>query len=174
MEDIHPDLVHTAAGNKMIGMICMAIAIIIVLIAISISVMFAFNLLPALSEEAKLSITSYAHTGLIAAAVLAAGGWLMLIKSISWFRQSTKIFNESTPVVMHALLKVEIARENKDVLVELTNGENKINICMYYPKWDISELTECEVEVYKTDEPGPIILKTPSGLLWPYPGIVKH
>ena len=175
MEDIHPDLVKTASGNKIIGIICVAIASIIVIAAITISIMFAFNWFPyQLTDYVKTSITFLSHTGLIIAFILYAGAWFLMYRSINWFKQSTKIFNTVEPVKMMAAIKLEKSRENKEVIVILTDDNKKVHLYMYFPAWDIEDLTECEVEVFKSDDNDPIVVKTPNGILWPYPPIVKQ
>lgn len=174
MEDIHPELVNTASANKIIGIICLSVAIIIVLAAISVSVLYAFNFFPPLHETWKEAISNYSQSGLIIAFILGVGAWLMLVKSLNWFRESTKVLTEAEPVKMKAVIKTAESRENKDVNVELTDGEKIIKLCMYYPAWNLEKVSECEVEVFKCNESGPVIIKTSEGILWPYPGIVKQ
>jgi hypothetical protein len=174
MEDIHPELHRIASVNKIIGIICLAIAIILVLAAISISIMYAFNFFSQYSEDLKLAISNYSQSALIVAFILGVGAWLMLVKSLNWFKQSTKVLTEAEPVKMNAVIKTEESKENREVVIELADGEKTIKLYMYYPAWPLEKVSECEVEVFKSDEPGPIIIRTSEGILWPYPGIVKQ
>ncbi len=175
MEDIHSDLVNTASGNKMIGVVCFSVAGVIVLMAVTVSVIFSFHLFPwQLTENEKDLITNYAQSGLIIAIILSIGAWFMMIKSLKWFRLATKIFNEAEPVKMNAIIKSEKTRETKDVEVELADGEKKIVLFMYYPNWDVESLTDSEVDVFKNEENEPIVVKTSMGILWPYPPVVKN
>jgi len=165
MHDIHPDLAGPMRASRIIG------------------VMFAIFTIGTIVLAFALRIPTPVYFGmpihrwiiLLDAVVMAILGWVLAWSRPAWYRRATELLESAPPRLMCVTLRLEPGGENspptlKALLRPAGAGADTppVIYSLHIPAWNYKKIeANAEVEVIADRlAPGPIIIRTPYGLLW--------
>lgn len=166
MEDIHPDLVGAVRRSQIILMVFIAAAAFSVVLAFVLPIKTpVFFGLPLLDWILFLD-----------AAVMLAIGWFLAGRKPAWARRATALLTSVPPQTMRVTLRTVVDKGEYTTTTLYASllplyadqATKPVTYSMITPSWDIRVIPDnAELEVIADPTPGgPIIIRTPHGLLW--------
>jgi hypothetical protein len=158
LSDIHPDLRGRIALYYVLGFIWATIGAGALLYLVFVG-----------GSDVKL----YACV-LVFGAVMLFLGWLMVFNAPNWYRRANRVLQTQPPETMLLTLRKEESSDSTTLYADLrvpgSSHETAParSVAVLSPKWNADQQENQPVEVYE-DSDGPVVIRTPQGLLWSVP-----
>ncbi|MHB9107084.1 MAG: hypothetical protein ACYDCO_08515 [Armatimonadota bacterium] len=165
MHDIHPDLAGAMRASRVIGIMFAFCTIVLIVLAFVLRVET-----PILFGMPVLRWVLF-----LDAVMTAVVGWVLAWTRPAWYRRASALLHTAPPRLMRVTLRAEPGGESSPpsltAALRPAGADANTRLVTYsllMPAWDYTKVEEnAEVEVIADRlSPGPIIIRTPHGLLW--------